>query len=407
MNDIEELKQLIRLHIATQSVDRDAFLGAVERIEREQGSREGTWVGEWTRLGQRLLARGELGSAVQAFNFARFPYVDGSERARALQRCLNLFGQLLTRLPGASREVIDCCGTPVPVYVAGTPGPTTPLLVVMGGIVSLKEQWYRTLIEGPRLGYAVVVADFPGVGENRLRFTPHSYEYLRALLDHFERSAPGLRAVIVGISFSGYVALRLAARDRRVAGVVVSGTPLERFFTDRRWLESVPLTTKRTLANVCGVRVDRLFAHLASFAVPPQELGRIGVPVHAIVSLQDDIVPLADARYLSRSAPQVHTFSVDDVHGGPRFVGAIRKYIAYGIVRLGFPRRRALALALRVLVGVELVKTRVARLFARRPARPTPALTPCRIVSLELAPGVAPPRAVAPQSLPSHRRVSS
>ncbi|HYQ15175.1 MAG TPA: hypothetical protein VEQ58_05450, partial [Polyangiaceae bacterium] len=132
MSSLDELKGLIRLHVATQSVNQQEFLAVLDDVQHEPGAGEGSWVGEWCRLGERLVARGELIEAVQAFNFARFPCVDGPERQAALERCLAVFESFREReCPDARRIEVDCGGVKVPLYVRGEPGPGVPLVVVM------------------------------------------------------------------------------------------------------------------------------------------------------------------------------------------------------------------------------------------------------------------------------------
>lgn len=366
MSDIEEIKGLIRLHIATQAVNQQEFLAVLDEVRDGNGAGPHSWVGEWSRLGESLVDRGKLIEAVQAFNFARFPFVDGPERQTALERCIEVFAAFRELgCPDARRVEIECRGVNVPIYVRGVPATGVPLVVVMGGIVSLKEQWYRTLLDGPKLGFAVAVADFPGVGENPLLLEHSSCAYLGSILDYFERQTPELAAIVVAISFSGQLALRQAARDRRIRGVITAGAPLRHFFTDAAWFRDVPETTKRTLVRVCGVTREALFEHLGELAVGEEELERIDVPVHNIVSLRDDIVPAADALYLERHVRQLSVLRLDDIHGAPHFVGAVRKYIALGLVRIGFPKRRWLGRVLAALVRVELWRAEL-KLLAKR-----------------------------------------
>lgn len=377
MNDLTELKDLIRLHVATQPVDTAEFLATVDCISDDGGAGPGSWVGEWSRLGERLLSRGALAAAIQAFNFARFPFVNGTHRRVAFERCLELFERFRLECCSTARRVeLEHRGRVVPFYVSGTPGPESPLVIVMGGIVSLKEQWYRTLVDGPKLGFAVAVADFPGVGENELPFEPDSYQYLNALLDFFASAEREFRAIVVGISFSGHLALRQAARDRRIRGVIVSGTPLKYFFQSAEWLGQVPRTTLDTLAHVSKVAPDRLRNELSDYVCPESELARLTMPVSAVVSLRDEIIPPEDARYLERHVPHLTALHVDDVHGGPHYIGAIRRFIAYNLVRMGFPQRRVLAGVLWLLMCLALVRSRLALGWQRRRAARRTAVVP-------------------------------
>ena len=125
-------------------------------------------------------------------------------------------------------------------------GVTGPVLVVLGGIISPKEQWAPLMRMSGRLQMPVVVTEMPGVGENRTRYTPASAAELSALLDDL-RAEHG--AYVLGMSFGGHLALRCAAVDPRIHGIATVGAPIDGFFSARRPGPSV----SRWLRSVCSL----------------------------------------------------------------------------------------------------------------------------------------------------------
>ena len=100
-----------------------------------------------------------------------------------------------------------------------------PLLLVMGGIVSVKEQWAPLLPKLRRMGFAAVVTELPGVGENTCAYHPESWRLLPHLLDRLSGSAGTDDASLLALSFSGHLALRAATEDHRIRRVPPSAHP--------------------------------------------------------------------------------------------------------------------------------------------------------------------------------------
>lgn len=358
---LAELKELLRLHIRTQHVQAERFQRVLETITQADGDGPGSWPGEWIQLGSQLLAEGRTLDAVQAFNFGRFPFIDGPARQRSLERCLRSFQAWMrdSALP-IERRLIQCQGELVPIYTNGHWQAGGNVLIVMGGIVSVKEQWYSSLRDAPKSGFSVAVADFPGVGENPLVLDRHSDGYLGDVIDALARIAPDQRFYLVAISFAGYLALRQAAVDPRIRGVVLSGTPTSAFFRDARWWASVPETTKRILSHLTRVPQASLFECLQTFALDESELARVRVPVRLLTALRDEIIPRADSELLSNGLASISVRRFDDVHGAPSYLGAIRLDIVASLLRFS-GRRRVLSWILMFVSILNAWFVRVAR----------------------------------------------
>jgi len=93
------------------------------------------------------------------------------------------------------------------------------VVVLHGGFDSFMEEFYLSIRRLPDLGYTVIVFEGPGQGRSLRQGLKMDHRWEKpvgAVLDHF-----GLDNVcLIGISLGGYLALRAAAYDPRIARVV-------------------------------------------------------------------------------------------------------------------------------------------------------------------------------------------
>lgn len=358
MEYLEELKDLIGLHIRTQDPGGGRLTGVLSRIVQEDGGGAGGWVSEWVAEGRNLEQAGARLEAVQCYNFARFPFVDGRLRAEAHRLGLEAFGRWVVEAGrGISRLEAVWNGHLIPFWFSSA-GEGRPLLIVLGGIVSPKEQWHQFLLAGRRLGCNVITAEFPGVGENTAPYGPGSHGFLAALIERVSGMADTDETLVVGMSFGGHLAMRLAAGDSRIRGITALGAPIHRFFRDRDWLARVPATTRKTLAHVMRVPADGLPEALAPLALDPAEVRRLDIPLHYVRSLRDEIVPPGEAAFLREHARNLEMVEFDDVHGSPNHMPEIRRYIPLSVLRQKRKPAAVPVIILKALLGIESMKRR-------------------------------------------------
>jgi len=303
----------VLLHARAQGItpaECREVLADVSDVDRDG---PGSWSEAWLTAADR---QDDPLAACRRYNLARFPYPATAAQRFAVARCVESF-DTWRHGRGIERLVLPVLGERVPVWASAADRRSRPLLLVMGGIVSVKEQWAQFLLAARRLGMHVVVAEMPGVGENPLRYDPDSWRLLPALLDAVSAVRSVTECYGVLLSFSGHLGLRWASREPRLRGIVTVGAPVRALFTDRAWWPRVPLTTRRTLAHLTGWQVDDLPARLAGFALSDDELSAVRIPVHQVVSTRDEIVPMAESELLRDRLPGVSTVEFDDVHGSP------------------------------------------------------------------------------------------
>ncbi|GGV61917.1 hypothetical protein GCM10010277_67210 [Streptomyces longisporoflavus] len=347
MDHLEELKEFARLHAGGQGMKPDHAAGVLARIDNDTSGDPASWAAVWTAEGKVAAARGDLLDACRHYALARFPYHADDDRVLAQRLCVDTFDRWRKGRQGIERVEFKHPDGTFSCWAAGLDAPRPrPLLVVMGGIVSVKEQWAPLLPLLSKLGFAAVVTELPGVGENTLPYAPDSWRMLPFLMDRLQGRAAVDDTAMLALSFSGHLALRTAARDRRVRQVLTVGAPVSEFFADPTWWPRVPGITADTLRRLTGAATtDELRALLPRFALTPQELHAVRVPVRYVASSRDEIIPAGEQALLRRFAEDARFKVFDDVHGSPAHLGAMRRWLFSALLR------RRLALRVRAATG--------------------------------------------------------
>lgn len=332
LTDLEELESFAVLHARAQGVRPATVRRVLARIGHD-GDGPGSWVAEWSAEAQRARARGHNLQAAARFSLARFPYVDGPVRRAALAQSVACFERWRSTQRATVKRTLERPGGTFSYYGADLEHSGRPLLVVIGGIVSTKEQWGRLLRLGGRIKMRIAIAEMPSVGENTLPYTPSSCAQLSAILDDLGEK-PNDRAFVLGLSFGGHLAMQCALQDPRIGGIATIGAPISAFFSDAQWWTRVPRVTRRTLAHATGVAEADLTRALPAWALDAAALRTIRIPVAYVASARDEIIPAADVALLERHASGVRTICFDDVHGSPQHLLETRLWLTRSLLRM-------------------------------------------------------------------------
>jgi pimeloyl-ACP methyl ester carboxylesterase len=307
---LEELQRFVVLHSRAQQLDEAVLQQALNAIESDHGDGPATWAAVWSRLADA--APSEL-DAMKLYNMARFPFVDGPARQVAHERCVDLFGGW-AEARGIERW--EFAEPKFAAYAAGL-GKNRPVVIVTGGIVSIKEQWWRMLALARWLGLCVVVTEMPQTGENRCDYGPSAQAMYARLLKRLTGRADVSRVHLVAFSFSGQLAIRAALTDRRIRRITTIGAPVHHYFTDPEWHAGLPLVTRATLAHMLKCPPADLFGRMRDWAIAPQELQKLSIPVDYLASARDEVIPSAEYAFLQANLRHLNLLVLDDVHGSP------------------------------------------------------------------------------------------
>jgi hypothetical protein len=367
VNDVEELKRFVVAQAHSQGITAAEYGPVLARVTDDRDGTPGSWAREWSVAAERLEDEGRLLEAARFWTMARFPHPDGDARAEAQQRAQKAFARWAADFPAITALEVPTPSGTVRAYAGGlsATGPK-PLLLMCGGIISLKEQWAPVLLQLAEYGLAGVVTEMPGVGENPLRYGPDSPALIGAVLDAVAGVADTARTYALALSFSGNLALHASLTDPRLRGVIGAGLPVHDFFTDRDWRPGIPRITVETTAALAGTTPERVFDELRPLALTHDQLRAVPVPVAHVTSARDEIVPPSDTERLRRGLRSLRLRVHDDVHGSPSHLAETRLWTVLSVLRI-----RGGALEQRLALGEQLRAAERAAAAGRTPGAGT------------------------------------
>ncbi|MDR7303666.1 alpha/beta hydrolase [Haloactinomyces albus] len=337
MNHIGELKKFASVHSKLLNIPDDLWEEVLDRISHDRDGAPRSWVYEWSSVGDAYRADGDNLAACNCYTMARFPFVDGAARQEALRRAVESFDEWRSNRSEIGRLDLELAEPKGRVRCLTNGLSATrprPLLLFMGGIVSLKEQWAPLLELADQLGLAMVITEMPGVGENTVRYERDSWRMLPRILDALASHADVARTFAIANSFSGHLALRCAIEEPRIRGVISNAAPISDFFTDVDWRTQLPRVTIDTLAHLLGTSPENLSSELDGWALTPEELAALRIPVAYMASTQDEITPPSEIHHLRDHVHNLRTRVLDDVHASPGHLQETREWLFDSLTRM-------------------------------------------------------------------------
>jgi alpha-beta hydrolase superfamily lysophospholipase len=269
------------------------------------------WDLAWTWAAQRFLGEGRVHQragqkeaaalsqqhAALAYHLAGMLVLDDPRKIRALRASASsLYARSLPVLrPSVRRVETPWRTTHLPGYLAvpETLSGPAPLVVMLNGTSTSKEEtllWSDTFLER---GLAVLALDWPGSGESSLHVspTPDCDDFIDGVIAvvSSEPAIDATRIGLMGFSLGGAVAALAAANDRRV-GAIVAVTPP---YDPRPWFARAQPLLRRHLASIAGGE-EQLTRLTSAFALP-EVIGRVRCPVLVFGAGRDLIVPPEEA----------------------------------------------------------------------------------------------------------------
>ena len=285
------------------------------------------WCREWGRTGQhyedlaaaaesdgRLITAGEAWRrAALCWHWGKFVFTDHPDEQRAAHEhtvaCFRRGADMLS--PPAELVRIPYAGTTLAAYLRVPPG-RWPVVIMIPGLDSVKEELQATAEYLVSRGLAVVAIDGPGQGEAEydLPIEP-AYERVTAAVVDYLRDRADIdpdRIGVFGVSLGGYYAARSAAYEPRVRATVALSGP---YRWDLDW-DALPPQTRTTFQHRSGAASAGEARKRAGTLTLEQAAARITSPLLVAAGGRDRLVPAYHAERLAREAPGAELLLVPD-----------------------------------------------------------------------------------------------
>ncbi len=295
-------------------VDLNDFQRATVRV-----ARWADWCATWSAIGGEHLERADAAEAAGdyvtagehffhaaiSYHFGKFLFFeDGTQLRAASEKTARSYARGL--------PYYDWPGERVEIPYAGTvmPGilrrpwhvPRPPVVVIIPGLDSVKEEMHSYGQDFLRRGMAVLAIDGPGQGEmefeHRMR---HDFEVpVAAAIDALAQRADvdASRVGLLGVSLGGYYAPRAAAFEERVsATIAVSGC-----YAVAEYFDRVPVLTKEAFVHrLQADSVEKALEEVDAFDLTGV-LQRLRSPLLVVHGSQDRLFPPQSAERMVEEA---------------------------------------------------------------------------------------------------------
>jgi dipeptidyl aminopeptidase/acylaminoacyl peptidase len=317
-------------------------LGEIDEVCERLAPRQGqpaAWAEEWCAMGRRLEAVAAAAAAegremtagnyylragMYYFTGERFvpPGAEKREIGRKALECQH--AGLRRRYANLEFVEVPYEGTTLPALFMKAPGAPrrAPTIVVFDGMDNCKEMSVLFAgLEFAARGMHTLAIDGPGQGESlRLRglFARHDYEVPGAAAYEYVAARPDVdpaRVVIMGYSFGGYYAARIAAFERRYAAGVAFAALHWDLAAWQREIQRRHATDPKTTAQstfhfrwIMGCKdMDAAIEKARQFSLK-DVAPRIGCPFLVVHAEDDRVVPVESARqvYAAIGSPRKH-----------------------------------------------------------------------------------------------------
>ena len=277
------------------------------------------WCREWGRtarhyeqLAETAEAAGRTVTAGEAWrraalcwHWGKFVFTDHPEEQRAAhERTVACFRRGTGTLsPPAEPVRVPYAGSTLAAYLRVPPGPPPPIVIMIPGLDSVKEELQATAEHMLRRGLAVIAIDGPGQGEAEYEFPiePAYERVVTAVADYLKGrdDVDPDRIGVFGVSLGGYYAARSAAYEPRVRAAVELAGPY-RFDLD--W-DMLPAQTRTTFQHRSGAASPAEARERAAALTLEDAAARITCPLLVAHGGRDRLIPAYHAERLAREAP--------------------------------------------------------------------------------------------------------
>ncbi len=307
-------------------VDPNDFQRMTSRLERWDD-----WNREWSqcaamheRMGEEAEAQENYQSAAYhyfhaaiTYHFGKFLFVNrpdelrtGHENVvRTYQKALPSFD-----FPGERVAIpYEDGSTMYGIFRKPWHTPKPPIVIMLPGLDSVKEELHYYGDDFLRRGMAVLAIDGPGQGEMEQQY-PLRYDYevpIRYAIDYLE-SRPDVNAArvgLMGVSLGGYFAPRAAAFEHRVKAVIANAGAYN--FADH--FEERPLLTREAFVYRLKASDESSARKILLDFDLQGVMGKVTCPLLVIMGRQDRVIPPESAeRVVAEAGGEVELWMFED-----------------------------------------------------------------------------------------------
>jgi 2,6-dihydroxypseudooxynicotine hydrolase len=255
--------------------------------------------------GHAETAAGAWRRAALAWHWGKFVFTDhpGEQRA-AHDRAVACYRKAAPALsPPAELVHIPYAGTALPAYLRVPGAGRSPVVIMVPGLDSTKEELQATAEHFLARGLATLAVDGPGQGESeyKLPIEPAYEKVVTAAVDYLaSRDDTGQsKTGLFGVSLGGYYAARGAAYEKRISATVALAGPY-RFDLD--W-DDLPPQTRSTFRHRSGAGSEQEARARAAQLTLEDAAKLITRPLLVVGSGRDSIAPARHQERLAGEAP--------------------------------------------------------------------------------------------------------
>ena len=332
MITLSECMKFVTLHAKTLGVNKD-----INRLKPQVVSTMDSYPHGWANIffnaAVKKMLEGNTDKALGLYNIARFPFPQTELQKKAYKEYLSLFEKKYL-LSGELKKQKTKEDEAVFYYKEGN---ANNVIIICGGIISLKEQWVNALKILHTFGFTVVLCELPGVGENAIPFDKTCFDFFSKILNVLNVKE-NARCHALAMSFSGYIALKNSGTDPRISSITMVGTPVISVYHDLSYYEKIPTITRETLIhNISRFyphinNADTLFEFLDSNFPAVNQIPE-NLNVFYVQSEFDEIIPASEADFLKDHCDRFSLFNLPDVHGSPNFHHSVVLFILWSILK--------------------------------------------------------------------------
>ncbi|WP_350304968.1 alpha/beta hydrolase [Photorhabdus viridis] len=333
MNKLYEMKNYVILHARTLSIQRKVsdLLLSINSLSDDSSS---SWGNVFWKEAKHSEGNGNYKEALGLYNIARFPYPDTTIQHRSYNEYISLFKNIYIN-PHKLEDKITSNGAQR-FYIKY--GKTKDVVIICGGIISLKEQWVNALSILHSLGLTVILTEMPSVGENSISFNAESFSMFSDILNSIDFPV-GKRCHLLAMSFSGYIALKNSCTDNRINSITMVGAPIYDIYHNVKLFQNLPRITKDILINNINNNShkkistdDELFYFMNSEFTSVNKI-REDLRIFYLQSKYDEVIPSTETTHLKDKCSFFNNLCLPDVHGSPNYHKTVVFYIIWSVLK--------------------------------------------------------------------------